>query len=305
MPRDAPARLLEDGFGGNGTRPAGRLLAEASARLRRAGSTSPRLDALLLLAHATGWARTRILAHPEWRIAAEQVDRFLALVERRVAREPVAYLVGERAFYGRTFRADRRALIPRPETELLVEEAIRAVAACRERGLEEPLVVDVGTGSGAIAVSVAAETGACVVAADRSWAALELAHENVLLLGQAGRVRLLQADLLAGLRGPIHVLLANLPYIPRGRTLPVDVVGYEPREALFAGPRGTELNEALLEQARRLLAPGAVAVLELDEQGQAGPLRAAARRLFGPDASVEVLRDAAGAERALRLRLRG
>lgn len=288
---------------GEAAQPVGRLLAEASARLRRAGLTSPRLDAHLLLGHATGWTRTAILAHPEWCPSVEQTDRFLALVERRAASEPVAYLLGERAFYGRIFRADRRALIPRPETELLVEEAIQAVAAWRERGVEAPLVVDVGTGSGAIAVSVTAETGASVVAADRSWTALTLARENAGLLGQAARVRLLQADLLAGLRGPIHVLLANLPYLPSGRPLPADVAAYEPGVALFAGPRGTELNEALLDQARSRLAPGAIAVLELDERGQVDLLRTLAQRLFVPDTEVEVLRDAAGAERALRLRL--
>ncbi len=244
-----------------------------------------------------------MLAHPEWALGPAQSAAFEALVARRAAREPIAYLVGEREFYGRALRVDRRALIPRPETELLVALAIRAVARWRAAGVA-PVVLDVGTGSGAIAVTLAAETGASVVAIDVSWAALTLAAENAALHGQGGRVRLVRGDLLAGVRAPVHVVVANLPYLPTGRRLPRDVAAYEPPIALYAGPTGTEVSERLLRQAVSVLAPGGALVLELDEREQAARLQRLADTLW-PSAATEVQRDAGGRERVLSLRTDG
>jgi release factor glutamine methyltransferase len=217
-------------------------------------------------------------------------------VSRRARAEPMAYLLGQREFYGRTFKVDRRALIPRPETELLVEIGCAAVA----RGLSR--VVEVGTGSGVIAVSLAAETGCRVVATDLSWAALSLARENADLLGQRERVRFVQTDLLTGLRGPLDLVLANLPYIPRSRVLPSDIADYEPPLALYAGPHGTELLERLLRQAQPLMAPAAEVALELDESTQAEPIAMLARG-FNPQAEVKIRQDASGYDRVLWLRL--
>jgi release factor glutamine methyltransferase len=207
----------------------------------------------------------------------------------------MAYLLGEREFYGRVFKVDRRALIPRPETELLVDLGRAAIA----RGLTR--VVEVGTGSGAVAVSLAAETSCPVVATDVAWEALSLARENADASGQAARVRFVQTDLLAGLRGPLDLVVANLPYVPAGRALPRDVAGYEPRVAIFAGPVGTELLQRLLEEARPLLAPGAELALELDEADQAASLAYLAARLY-PGAEVDVRRDAGGCDRVLSVR---
>jgi len=244
-----------------------------------------------------------VLAHPEWAPGPAQSAAFEALVGRRAAREPIAYLVGEREFYGRALRVDRRALIPRPETELLVGLGIRAIARWRAAGVE-PVVVDVGTGSGAIAVTLAAETGASVVAIDVSWAALTLAAENAALHGQGDRVRLVRGDLLAGVRAPVHVVVANLPYLPTGRRLPRDVAAYEPGIALYAGPTGTEVSERLLRQAVSVLAPGGALVLELDEREQAARLQWLADTLW-PTAATEVQRDTGGRERVLWLRTDG
>jgi len=244
-----------------------------------------------------------VLAHPEWAPGPAQSAAFEALVGRRAAREPIAYLVGEREFYGRALRVDRRALIPRPETELLVGLGIRAIARWRAAGVE-PVVVDVGTGSGAIAVTLAAETGASVVAIDVSWAALTLAAENAALHGQGGRVRLVRGDLLAGVRAPVHVVVANLPYLPTGRRLPRDVAAYEPGIALYAGPTGTEVSERLLRQAVSVLAPGGALVLELDQREQAARLQWLADTLW-PTAATEVQRDTGGRERVLWLRTDG
>ena len=273
----------------------GRALAEATRRLLAAGATSARLDAELLLAHALGWSRTRVLAHPEGEVGANAARAFEALVARRAEAEPMAYLLGEREFYGRTFKVDRRALIPRPETELLVELGIAAV-----QGLRQPRVVEVGTGCGAVAISLALESACAVVATDVSAQALELARENSCALG--GRVRLVQADLLRGLQGPIDVVLANLPYVPSQRALPRDVRDYEPHVALFGGRHGTELIERLLREASGVLR-GELAV-ELDEEEQAQPIAALAREVY-PGADVTVERDAGGYDRVVRVILAG
>jgi release factor glutamine methyltransferase len=237
-----------------------------------------------------------VLAHPEWDVSAAREHAFRALVARRLAAEPVAYLTGEREFYGRTFRVDRRALIPRPETELLVDLGLAAV-----RRFGEARIVEVGTGSGAVAVSLALEAAVAVVATDLSVAALTLARENANGLGARG-VRLVAADLLRGLRGPFDVVLANLPYVPSGRQLPRDVVGYEPAVALFGGSRGTELIERLLEEARPLLADSGELCVELDEEEQATPVASLAQTLY-PSAEVSVCQDAGGYDRVVRVAL--
>jgi release factor glutamine methyltransferase len=282
---------------------AGAAVTVATKRLRASGSTSPRLDAQLLLGKVLECSRTELLAHPEQTLSADQENVFQGLVARRAAAEPMAYLLGEREFYGRLFRTDARALIPRPETELLVDLGRAAVTAWRARGVE-PTVLEVGTGTGAVAVSVAAETELTVTATDVSWKALSLATENAFQLGQAGRVRLVQADLLEPIRGPIHVLLANLPYVPSARDLPPDVRDYEPHVAVFGGARGTELIERLLHQAQAVVAPGGELAVELDEEEQAQPVAALARTLY-PDAEVSICRDGGGYDRVVRVLQRG
>jgi release factor glutamine methyltransferase len=159
-------------------------------------------------------------------------------------------------------------------------------------------VVDVGTGSGAIAVSVAIGCDLSVVGTDVSLTALTLARENA--VRHSARVELVCADLLRGLRGPLHVVLANLPYVPSGRALPADVRDYEPHVAIFGGARGTELIERLLREAGAVLAPGAELALELDEEAQAAPIATLARHLY-PEASVRVHRDAGGYERVVQI----
>jgi release factor glutamine methyltransferase len=260
-----------------------------------------RIEARLLLEHVTGWSREQLLAHPEWPVGDAERAAFEALVARREADEPIAYLLGEREFYGRLFKVDRRALIPRPETELLVELGVAAVNRWRTSGVE-PRVVDVGTGCGAIGVSVALEAGVGLVASDVAFEALTLAAENVEVYG--AKVALVQANLLEGLRGPFHVVLANLPYVPSGRKLPRDVVGYEPSVALFGGKRGTELIERFLQDVRGELADGGEVCVELDEEEQAAPVAELAQRLY-PGATVGVCRDAGGYDRVVRVTRRG
>ncbi|MCA1646731.1 MAG: peptide chain release factor N(5)-glutamine methyltransferase [Chloroflexi bacterium] len=282
-------------------RTAAALLAEATRQLQTAGApSSARLDAELLLGQVSGWSRTEVLAHPERVLTQDQERAFVELVARRAAAEPIAYLLAEREFYGRLFKVDRRALIPRPETELLVDLGIAAVARWRAHGIE-PTVLELGTGSGAVAISLAAEANVDVIATDVSFDTLALAKENAVDHGVGVAVRLLQADLLAGVRGPLHVVLGNLPYIPQARDLPADVRDYEPHVALFGGDRGTELIERLFAQAQPLLAPGAELCVELDEQEQAAPMATLARQLYGGAAEVTICQDHGGYERVVRV----
>jgi release factor glutamine methyltransferase len=279
---------------------AGALVECGARRLAAVAGESARLEAQLLLGRAAGWSRVDLLAHPEREVDVGQRPAFWDLVARREAGEPIAYLLGEREFYGRVFKVDRRALIPRPETELLVELGKTAVARWRAAGAE-PTVVDVGTGCGAVAISLAAECEVKVVATDVSAAALALAADNALRLAP-GRISFVRGDLLGGLRGPLHVVLANLPYVPTRRELPAEVKEYEPHVALFAGERGTELIERLLREARSMFVYGSELAVELDEEDQATQIAALGRAGY-PEADISVCQDAGGYDRVVRLLL--
>src|SRR5260370_42045003 len=159
------------------SRSAQELVIQAARRLPAAGSPSGRLDAELLLGKVTGWSRVELLAHPERGVPTDVESAFQNLVERRAASEPIAYLLGEREFYGRLFRVDRRALIPRPETELLVDVGRAAVARRRATGVS-PVFVPVGSGAGAIAISVAAEGSMAVIAPHLALAPPQLSNRT-------------------------------------------------------------------------------------------------------------------------------
>src|SRR5215213_7797578 len=172
-------RLAEGRASPRATETVESLLTAATARLRAAGVPDPRTEAMLLLAHALGATKPEILAHPERLVDPADTQPFAALVDRRAGREPYAYLVGQREFYGQRFLVDPRVLIPRPETEMLVEQALSTIERLAARGRSRPLVVDVGTGSGAIACTVALHAPASrILASDVSADALAVAHIN-------------------------------------------------------------------------------------------------------------------------------
>ena len=231
----------------------GELLQRARRTLAEAGSDSAALDAELLAGRVLSAPRAVILAHPELPLGAESVARFEQLVARRAAHEPMAYLLGEREFYGRAFAVDRRVLIPRPESELLVEAAL-----VRLRKVPRVArVVDVGAGSGCLAVTLALESDARVVAVDASAEALALARQNAARLAvPSAQLDFVRGSLLSWLRQdrPPDVIVANLPYVPTEALgeLPADVRLYEPREALDGGPGGTRLLFALIDQCAAL-----------------------------------------------------
>jgi release factor glutamine methyltransferase len=265
-------------------------LQDAGRRLRAAGSPSPHLDAELLLAHALGVSRTDLFARPERELTAEAAERFHGFVERRAAREPVAYILGEWGFRHLTLTVDPRVLVPRPETEIVVDRALLHIA-----DLPEPLVLDVGTGSGAIALAVAQEhPGARVVATDISADALAVAAENRARAGLEDRVELVLGHLVAGLRGPFDLVVSNPPYVlpEEFDQLDPEIRLYEPYEAVV----GTGQTGAIARRAREILRPGGWLVLESFD-ARASDVAAELRALGYED--VAVTRDLAGRERAV------
>ncbi len=258
----------------------GEALRAAVLRLRAGGSRSPRLDAELLLADALDVDRITLFRAPDRRLDGNQAERFERLVRRREAREPVAYIRGRRAFRTIELEVTPAVLIPRPETETLVDVALEVLAAAPLRarapgspgeaaeGICEPLALDVGTGSGCIALALAAENPFVrVVAVDVDEAAVEVARRNTERLGLAGRVDVLHGDLLAGLpcTQRYDLIVSNPPYIPDAEyaTLEPNVREYEPRLALHGGHDGLDVYRRLIPTAAGRLRPGGVLALEV------------------------------------------
>lgn len=271
-----------------GMAPVREALAAATDALAAAGVDTPRLDAEVLLGEATGWERARLAAEPEAGVRADAARAFGAMVRRRLRREPVAYIVGRKWFRDLELAVDRRVLIPRPETELLVEIA---------HELRPRSVLDVGTGCGAVALAVAAELpNVHVTATDTSAGALEVAEANARRLGLAGRVRFLDRMIPRGER--FDLLLANLPYVSEGdwSGLAPEINRNEPRGALVAGPSGLEAIGQLLDELAEGAAEAGAVALEVGA-GQAPEVsRLVSQAGFG---RVETRRDLAGIDRVV------
>jgi release factor glutamine methyltransferase len=230
-------------------------------------SQYPRRDAELLLAYVFGCDPTALLTHPERLLSAQQAEHFETLLNRRLANEPLQYLTGEQEFFGLPFEVSPAVLIPRPETEHLVE----AVLERFDRDAN-PRIVDVGTGSGSIAVAIAHRLKRSrVIAVDISLAALELARRNAERHGVIDRVTLRQSDLLAGADdAEFDVVVSNPPYIGSEEKLEPQVADYEPGSALYAGPTGLEIYERLIPQANRALKPQGWLMMEIGYGQRAG-----------------------------------
>ena len=261
---------------------------EAIAAARRAladagiAPADAALDAEVLARHALGWDRATLIVRGRETPPAGFTERFAALLARRAAREPVAYLTGVREFWTRDFEVTRDVLIPRPETELIVEEALEAV---RSRAVRT--VADVGTGSGCIAVTLALELpDAHVTAIDVSAAALNVARRNAERHGVGSRIEFRVADLLDGVSGPLDLIASNPPYMAQDAepSLQPEVARYEPRQALYAGKDGLDAYRALFPAARARLAEDGLLVVEFGF-GQETDVRDLAR-----SAGLEVLR---------------
>jgi release factor glutamine methyltransferase len=302
----------------------GDLLSAATTRLRDAGSETARLDAELLLGHAVGSDRTAIVAHRDAPVGADAATHFEEAIRRREAGEPVAYIRGIKEFHGLAFVADARALIPRPETEALVDAALVEVMTRLGRrsgeagrggadGTDAIRVADVGTGGGAIAVALAAALRArrvemgrhvTILATDRSADALDLARENAVGHATADGMRFVEADLLPPVLpdsdARLDVVLANLPYVRSDAIADLPIAAsFEPRAALDGGKDGLDVVRALLGRLPEALATDGVALLEIGaDQGESAP---AAVSALLPDWRTSVAPDLAGLPRVLRV----
>lgn len=261
--------------------------------LAAVGVETPRLDAELLLAEALGCERARLVADPDGEVPPPAARRFGELVRRRLRREPVAYIVGRKGFRNLELAVDRRVLVPRPETELLVEVALE---------LRPASLLDVGTGSGGIAVAVADELPECAVTAtDTSAGALEVARANAARLGLAERVRFLEGTLPEDER--FDLILANFPYVAERDwpALQPEVTKWEPREALLAGPDGLDAYRALIPECGRVSSryPQPSSTTLAVEVGEGQALAVAELMRAAGFGAVETRRDLAGIERVV------
>ena len=276
----------------------------ATQRLRDAGSVTATLDAQVLLAHLLGKERSWLFAHHDYSLSEAETVAYSDLVARRTAGEPIAYLIGRRDFYDLTFLVDPRVLIPRPETEFLVDAALDFLESCTEQG-GMPIMADIGTGSGAIALTVAKHVpDARIHAIDVSEDALDVAQMNADRLGLRERVVFHQGDLLAPLPGRVHLIAANLPYVKHSDYigLDVDVHDYEPRLALEAGDDGLDLIRRLLAAAPDYLLPGGLILLEIGYDQGAATIELAESLL--PDIKqIHIEQDYAGLDRLVRIQL--
>lgn len=291
---------------------AGRLVADAAGTLRAAGIPSPRLDAELLVGHAFGRDRAWLYAHPDAELGAGEASLLAGWIERRAAGEPVAYIRGFKEWLSLRIATDARALIPRPETELLAEAAIGEIAGRLVRDGTTVEAWEVATGGGAVALAIALRFRTAIAlgrlrlaASDLSAEALELASENLAAHGVGGMVTLACGDLLepAALPGGrADLLIANLPYLT---TAEVDTgsgsLAWEPRRALDGGPDGLELLRRLIPSLPTALSRDGVALLEIG-QGQLAPVQDLLTAL-PVGTTVTALSDLAGIERVVRVAL--
>ncbi len=281
-----------------------------------AATDSPRLTAEALMAHVLGVSRAQLLSRPEDAVPPHLLADYEALIARAAAGEPLAYLTGHREFCGLDFLVDSRVLVPRPETELLIDLALQFAAQSPISNLQ---LLDVGTGSGCLAVTLAVRLpSARLTALDMSADALTLARLNARRHGVADRITFLQSNLLstfhpvrAARPGPpgrdgfplstFHLLVANLPYIPTAELRRLPVSKHEPALALDGGPDGLDLIRRLLTDAPRVMAPRGRLLLEINDEKGAEAFDLA--RAAFPSARVEIHNDFAGLDRALAISL--
>lgn len=281
-------------------------LERATLFLTKADQTDARLDAQVLLSHILNTGRSFLYAYPEHMLTSEQELQYLTLIERRSRGEPVAYLTGHKEFYGLDFVVDQRVLIPRPETELLVEAALSVCRKMFDAG-HTPIIADIGTGSGVIPVTLAVFEPRLpyLYASDISADALDVALLNCQLHHVEERVRLLQGDLLFPLPEPVDILTANLPYVGTEELaeLPLDVREYEPHLALFSGPLGLDLMLRFFQELQysQKLKEGAILLLEIG-YSQHEALVSILREIW-PQVTLTFTKDIAGWYRVLQVTL--
>ena len=285
---------------------AGQWLRKYTSIFQKAGIVEAADEARVMLCYALKLSKSEVFARPESILSGEELVRLAGLADRRLRREPSAYITENKEFYGFDFLVDSRVLIPRPETELLVEEAVKFGLAWVERNKKAITVVDVGTGSGAIAIALATYVpGSIVHAVDISTAALEVAAINIERHGLTNRVIPTQSDLLQQINCKVDIIAANLPYIPQSgmRLLQPEITEYEPEVALQGGVRGTEVIVSLLEQVPAMINRNGAVFLEIGE-GQESEIMPVIVRCL-PGCGVTLIKDPAGINRVIKIEAKG
>jgi release factor glutamine methyltransferase len=275
------------------------ILHRTTRDLAVGGSPSPRLDAEVLLMRSLGIDRLQLFMQPERELSQEEAAGFARWVERRSLGEPVAYILGDKEFWSLRFEVGREVLIPRPETECLIEEVLRFYRP-PGGGLR---VLDIGTGSGAIGVVLARELPAArVVATDISPGALAVARRNAMAHGVAARMEFFQGDLFAAVSGDLDLICSNPPYIPEGvyDLLPAGIRNFEPRGALIAGPDGMAFHRKIIREGVHRLRTGGRIFLEIGE-GQRDRVESLFREDGGYD-DISFRKDYGGADRVTSAR---
>jgi len=272
-------------------------LAYARGTLADSNIDDASLEGEILLRHVLGLSRARLYSDIDRNVSPAHDKALRKLLERRIQGEPSAYITGHREFYGLDFRVDRNVLIPRPETELLVEKAIRLA---QSHAISR--TADIGTGCGAIAISLAANLpGVTIYATDVSAPALEVARTNCKKHGVADRIVFLQGDMLEPLPEPVDLIIANLPYVRESDLSRSGPLSFEPALALNGGEDGLDRIRVLCRQAGNKLRSQGFILLEIG-QGQAEETAALSQEIF-PSARIEIESDLAGIERVVSLRL--
>lgn len=277
----------------------GRALISATERLRDAQCRAANLDAQVILAHVLGVERSWLFAHYDYTLDDDEAERFTDAVARRTAGEPVAYLIGRREFYGLELTVDRRVLIPRPETELLVDAVLHHLTVREPQDVVR--IADIGTGSGAIALAIAANAPHTeLYAVDISRDALDVARVNAEKFELADRVTVLEGDLLATLPTKVDIVVANLPYINSRdyNELDVTVRDFEPKLALEAGPEGMDSIRRLLHQVPHVLGPNGLLILEIAHD-QGALVLDAVNEILPQARQVDIQRDYADLDRVV------
>lgn len=274
-----------------------KALAYARGTLADSNIDDASLEGEILLRHVLGLSRAQLYSDIDHNVSPAHDKALRKLLERRIQGEPSAYITGHREFYGLDFRVDRNVLIPRPETELLVEKAIRLAQSHAISGM-----ADIGTGCGAIAVSLAVSLpGVTVYATDVSAPALKVARSNCKKHGVADRIVFLQGDMLEPLPEPVDLIIANLPYVRESDLSRSGPLSFEPALALNGGEDGLDRIRVLCRQAGNKLRSQGFILLEIG-QGQAEETAALSQEIF-PSARIEIESDLAGIERVVSLRL--
>lgn len=281
---------------------AGEALRKYTSILKQHGLDEAAEDAKILLCSVLGLSISQLFAQSDRILSDEELHRMEGLLDKRINRVPTAYLVNSRQFYGMDFYVDNRVLIPRPETEVLVEEAIKFGQEWRKNNQGVMNIADVGTGSGAIAVSLVANIpGSIVYATDISEDALSVAAINIQKHDFAGRIKLAKGYLLEQIIEKLQMVVANLPYIKESdlALLPPEISKYEPRAALDGGKYGIGLVQELIKQSAGKIAAGGAVLLEIGIGQEEEIIRTATVNL--PVAKIELTKDLSGINRVLKI----